>query len=468
MTRARTLLDKIWDAHAVVPETEDHPAILYIDLHLLHEVTSHAAFETVSKRGLTVRRPDLSFALCDHAVPTRGADSQGRLPFVSPATETQARLLEENCARHGIECRGALHPGRGIVHVVAPELGLTLPGSTVVCGDSHTCTHGAFGALAFGIGSSEVGYVLATQCLLARRPASVCVRLDGTPEPHATAKDIALAVLAALREETLDALGSFVIEFQGPVVDAFSMEERMTLCNLAIEAGARSGLVAPDETTFRWLDGRPRAPRGPAFAQAVAQWKTLASDPGARHARTCTVRLEGVGPRLTYGTTPAENIPIDAPSPHANAYMSVEEGALLLGRPVDVVFIGSCTNGRLSDLRAAAQVLKGGRVAPGVACVVVPGSGDVKAAAEAEGLHEVFLAAGAQWREPGCSFCVAMNGDALEPGQTAVSTSNRNFEGRQGPRSHTFLASPATAAACALAGRIADPRVSARASGGVS
>ena len=455
----RTLFAKVWDAHLVRPETADAPAVLYADLHLVHEVTSPQAFAALRQEGLRVRRPGRTVATMDHSTPTLPR-SAGRFPFAHADAEDQVRTLERNCAGNGIELHALGDEGQGIVHVIGPEMGLTQPGMTVVCGDSHTATHGAFGALAFGIGTTEVAHVLATQCLLQRRPKTLEVRIDGRLAPGVTAKDAILAVIARLG---VGGGTGHVIEYTGAAVRGVSMEERMTLCNMSIEAGARAGMVAPDETTFTYLHGRPRAPQGRNWYAALETWRKLASDHGARFDRT--VRLDGssLAPMITWGTDPGtaiavtEPVPADASDRVARA-MGVTPGAPLLGRKIDVVFVGSCTNGRLEDLRAAASVLRGRKVAAGVRTLVVPGSQRVKRAAESEGLDKVFRDAGAEWREPGCSMCIAMNGDALLPGQSAVSTSNRNFEGRQGKGGRTFLASPLTAAAAALRGAIADPR----------
>jgi 3-isopropylmalate/(R)-2-methylmalate dehydratase large subunit len=447
----RTLFDKIWDAH-VVAEEPGWPAILYIDLHLVHEVTSPQAFAGLAARGLTVRRPDRTVATMDHSIPTNG------LPIADDLARTQLRTLAENCRRHGITLHDARSPHRGIVHVIGPELGYTQPGMTIVCGDSHTSTHGAFGALAFGIGTSEVEHVLASQCLLQTRPRTLEVRCEGELPPGASAKDLVLAMIAELG---VGGATGHVIEYTGPAIRALDMEGRMTVCNMSIEAGARAGMIAPDETTFAYLRGRPHAPAD--FDAAVDRWRALCTDDGAAYDRTVVIDASRVAPMITYGTNPAMGIAVTASVPEAAdaralAYMGLSPGEPLLGRPIDVVFIGSCTNARLADMRAAAAVMRGRRIAPGVRVLVVPGSQAVKRAAEAEGLDRVFVEAGAEWREPGCSMCIAMNGDAIEPGQYAVSTSNRNFEGRQGRGGRTLLASPATAAAAAVTGRVTDVR----------
>ena len=463
MPKPKTLFDKLWDAHVVVPETAEAPAVLYIDLHLVHEVTSPQAFAELEARGLAPRRPDRTKATLDHSTPTLPADADGRLPYASAQSEAQVEALRRNCARHGIELFDLGDHRRGIVHVVAPELGLTRPGLTIVCGDSHTSTHGAFGSLAFGIGSSEVGHVLATQCLLQRKPKSLAITIDGPLGPGVSAKDVVLHVIGQIG---VNGGTGHVIEFRGSTVRAMSMEQRMTVCNMAIEAGARAGLVAPDATTFAWLANTPRAPKGADFDAAVASWLALASDEEAVFDREVQIDARQIRPTLTWGTHPGTAIAVDQriPAPgdaadaSALAYMQRHAGAPIAGTPVDVVFVGSCTNGRLSDLRDVARVLDGRHVHPRVRMLVVPGSEQVKREAEAEGIDAIVRAAGAEWREPGCSMCIAMNGDLVAPGQLAVSTSNRNFEGRQGPGARTLLASALTAAACAVAGRVADVR----------
>jgi 3-isopropylmalate/(R)-2-methylmalate dehydratase large subunit len=458
----RTLFDKLWDAHVVVPETDAAPAVLYVDLHLVHEVTSPQAFAELDARGLGVRRPERTKATLDHSTPTLPA-TDGRLPFVNAAAAAQVERLRENCAKHGIELFDLGHGQRGIVHVVGPELGLTRPGATIVCGDSHTSTHGAFGALAFGIGSSEVGHVLATQCLLQRKPKTLAVTVDGALGPGVGAKDLILHLIGTIG---INGGTGYVIEYRGSTIRALDMEQRMTVCNMSIEAGARAGMIAPDDVTFAYLKDRPRAPRGSAWDAAVAAWRTLASDPGAAFDREVVIDAADVEPTLTWGTHPGTAIGVDRPVPAPRdaadakglAYMGFQPGAALLGQPVDVVFVGSCTNGRLRDLRDVAAVLRGRRVHPRVRMLVVPGSEQVRREAEAEGIADVIRAAGAEWREPGCSMCIAMNGDLVAPGQLALSTSNRNFEGRQGPGARTVLASPLSAAVAAVAGHIADPR----------
>jgi len=466
----RTLFEKIWDAHLVEPETRETPAVLYVDLHLVHEVTSPQAFTVLRERGLRVRRPERAIATMDHSIPT--TPRRAGVPLLVEDRECAAQLsaLESNCREFGIELHALGSEQQGIVHVIGPELGLTLPGSTVVCGDSHTSTHGAFGALAFGIGTSEVAHVLATQCLLQRRPRTLQIRVDGQLKPGVSAKDLILAVIARIG---IAGGTGHAIEYTGSAVRALSMEERMTVCNMSIEAGARAGMVAPDDTTFQYLSGRPRAPKGAGWDRSVARWRALQGDAGASYDRTVEIDGGALEPRITFGTNPSMSAPIrgEVPDPgsvtdaadraaldRALRYMGLRPGQPLLGHPIDVVFIGSCTNARLSDLRSAASLLRGRKVAARVRTLVVPGSQNVKREAEAEGLDRIFRDAGAEWREPGCSMCIAMNGDQLHPGQSAVSTSNRNFEGRQGPGGRTFLASPLTAAASAVAGAIADPR----------
>ncbi|WP_250624502.1 3-isopropylmalate dehydratase large subunit [Pinirhizobacter soli] len=460
---ARTLLDKLWDAHQVVAETAATPGVLYVDLHLVHEVTSPQAFDELRSRGLTVRRRDRTLATLDHSTPTLPAGADGRRPYYTPEAESQVAKLEANVAEFGIDLLGWDSPDRGIVHVAGPEVGATHPGMTIVCGDSHTATHGAFGSLAFGIGTTEVGHVLATQCLLQRKPKSLAIHVEGTLQRGVTAKDLILHIIGRIG---IGGGTGHVIEYRGSTIRALSMEERMTVCNMSIEAGARAGLIAPDDTTFAWLEGRERAPKGAAWDQAVAHWRTLGSDEGAKYDQDVHIDASAITPSVTYGTHPGMVMPIAANVPKAADaleqkaldYMRVTPGKPMAGEHVDVVFIGSCTNARLSDLHAAADILRGRKVAGHVRMLVVPGSEKVRREAEAAGLHEVFRAAGAEWREPGCSMCIAMNGDLAQPGQLVVSTSNRNFEGRQGKGARTVLASPLVAAASAIAGVVADPR----------
>ncbi len=465
MTNPRTIIDKVWDSHVVVQEP-DCPAVLYIDLHLIHEVTSPQAFEGIRKRGLKVRRPDKTVATMDHSIPTLDPS----LPIADAQAAQQIAQLEKNAAEFGVRLYGMRSPNRGIVHVIGPELGLTQPGMTIVCGDSHTSTHGAFGALAFGIGTSEVEHVLATQCLLQRKPKTCEVRIDGRLSPGVTAKDIILALLAKIG---VGGGTGHVFEYTGSAIRALSMEERMTICNMSIEGGARAGIIAPDDHTFEYLVGREFAPKGDDWDASVQRWKALATDEGARYDKSISLDASALQPMITFGTNPGMGIPITSRVPDPNKvgdssqklalekalrYMGLQPGESLLGKQIDVVFIGSCTNSRLSDLRTAARLMKGWKVAPNVRMLVVPGSQQVKRQAEAEGLHTIFKEAGAEWRESGCSMCIAMNGDQLSPGQYAVSTSNRNFEGRQGKGGRTFLASPLTAVAAAVTGVITDVR----------
>ncbi|WP_397397243.1 3-isopropylmalate dehydratase large subunit [Phenylobacterium sp.] len=463
----KTLYDKIWDAHLVAEQ--DGEAILYIDLHLIHEVTTPQAFAGLRANRRKVRRPDRTLAVADHNIPTEG-QGLGVAAVADEEARLQLATLERNVADNGIEFFPMGDVRNGIVHVVGPEQGRTQPGMTIVCGDSHTSTHGAFGALAHGIGTSEVEHVLATQTLRQKKARNLRVVIEGTPAPGVSAKDFALAVIGEIG--TAGGTG-YVIEYAGDAVRALSMEGRMTLCNLTIEGGARAGLVAPDETTFDYLRGRPSAPKGGAWDIALASWKTLFSDPDAVFDREVRIDASAIAPLVTWGTSPEDVVPVTgtAPSPDAFAspdkrasvaraleYMGLEAGQPIASAKVDVVFIGSCTNSRIEDLRIAADIVRGRSVAPGVRAMVVPGSGLVKAQAEEEGLDEIFRAAGFDWREPGCSMCLGMNPDRLAPGERCASTSNRNFEGRQGRGGRTHLMSPAMAAAAALAGHIADVR----------
>jgi 3-isopropylmalate/(R)-2-methylmalate dehydratase large subunit len=464
MNPPRTLYRKIWDAHVVV-NPPGAPAVLYIDRHYIHEVTSPQAFDGLRRRGLPVRRPGWTTAVADHSIPTSLGETAP-----DPQAAAQVAALEANCREFGIDCFGPGHENQGIVHVVGPELGLTRPGMIIVCGDSHTASHGALGALAFGIGTSEVEQVLATQCLLQRPSPTFRIHVSGRLAPGVGAKDLVLALIARLG--TGGGAGH-VLEYSGPAIRALSMEARLTVCNMSIEAGARAGLIAPDDTTFEYLAGRPFAPQGEAWEESLSGWRALPSDPDAAYDRELSLDASVVEPMITFGTTPAMAMPVTGMVPDpaalhnpeeraglskALAYMGFPAGKPLLGHPVDVVFIGSCTNGRLDDLRAAAAILRNRRVAAGVRVLVVPGSRRVKREAEAAGLAEVFRQAGAEWREPGCSMCLAMNGDTVPAGAWCVATSNRNFEGRQGPGSRTLLAGPAVAAAAAVTGVIADPR----------
>ncbi len=465
MSVPQTLFDKVWESHVVTQEP-DSPAVLYIDLHLVHEVTSPQAFTGLRTRNLKVRRPDKTVATMDHSTPTTGIG----LPIMDQLAAAQIKQLEDNCTEFDVRLYNLTSEQRGIVHVIGPELGLTQPGMTIVCGDSHTSTHGAFGALAFGIGTSEVEHVMATQCLLQKRPKTFEVRIDGELGEGVSAKDIILALIAEIG--TGGGTGH-VFEYRGETIRGLSMEERMTICNMSIEGGARAGMIAPDDTTFEYLAGREFVPKGEAWDQAVAAWRELPSDEDAEFDRSIVINASELEPMLTYGTNPGMGIPVTGriPDPDnlsdpgqkagldkALKYMDLQPGETLAGRKVDVVFIGSCTNSRISDLRLAASVMKDRKVAEGVHVLVVPGSQQIKRQAEAEGLDQVFKNAGAEWREAGCSMCIAMNGDQLEPGQYAVSTSNRNFEGRQGKGGRTFLASPLTAAAAAVTGQVTDVR----------
>jgi 3-isopropylmalate/(R)-2-methylmalate dehydratase large subunit len=461
----KTLIEKVWDNHIVLEEP-GAPSLIYIDLHLVHEVTSPQAFSGLRERGLKVRRPARTLATTDHSIPT----TDRSLPIVDPIARKQLEQFEKNCADFAIQCFGVHSEKQGIVHVIGPEQGATQPGMTVVCGDSHTATHGAFGALAFGIGTSEVEMVLATQCLLQRKSKTFQVRVDGTLKPGVEAKDIILALIAKIG---IGGGTGHVIEYCGPTIRSLSMDQRMTVCNMSIEGGARAGMIAPDDTTFQYIAGRPMAPKGAAWDAAVARWKKLPTDEGALYDRAVSIDADALEPMITYGTNPGMGVGITSPVPDPSSiadpieresvekalrYMGLEGGKPLLGHPVDVVFIGSCTNSRISDLRSAARVLKGRKVNPKVRVMVVPGSQEVKHQAEAEGLPQIFREAGCEWREPGCSMCIAMNGDQLSPGQYSVSTSNRNFEGRQGKGGRTFLASPLTAAASAVTGTVTDVR----------
>jgi 3-isopropylmalate/(R)-2-methylmalate dehydratase large subunit len=461
---AKTLFEKIWERHVVVPETADTPAVLYIDLHLTHEVTSPQAFSVLRSRGLKVRRPDRTLVTMDHSTPTDTAQIFGGKPIALESAAKQILKLEQNCAEFGLDLIGLKDDRRGIVHIIGPELGATQPGKTIVCGDSHTSTHGAFGALAFGIGTTEVGYVLATQCLLQRRPRTLAIEVTNRLTPGVSAKDLVLAIIGRIG---VNGGTGHVIEYRGTAIEALSMDERMTVCNMSIEAGARAGMVAPDETTFAYLEGRPRAPQGEAWERAVADWHGLRTDADARFDQRVELDAAGVEPMISYGTNPGMVAPVsgrvperpgDAVFARALDYMGLAPGEPLRDRPVQVVFVGSCTNARLSDLEVAAKVLAGRKVATGVRMLVVPGSQQVKREAEARGLAKVFTEAGAEWRESGCSMCLGMNGDTVPQGQYCVSTSNRNFEGRQGSGARTLLASPATAAATAVRGRVTDPR----------
>ena len=463
MSAPESLFDKLWNSHVVLPQSYATPAIIYIDLHLVHEVTSPQGFDLLREKGIGVRRPERTLATLDHATPTLPIDEHGQRPYVTEQARQQVQTLRRNCADFGIKLHDWDSPSRGIVHVMGPELGATQPGMTIVCGDSHTSTHGAFGALAFGIGTTEVGHVLAKQCLLQNKPHSMRINLQGQPGEGVTAKDLALNII---RHLGMNGGTGYVIEYAGEAVRGLDMESRMTLCNLTIEAGARAGMIAPDDVTIEYLRDRPMVPAGEAFERVADTWRQLVSDPGAHFDHEISLDAATMRPTITYGTDPGMSVPVGEPIPQATTathkkarqYMGFHDGQCLSDRQVDVVFIGSCTNGRISDLRAAAKVLRGRRIADHVRMLVVPGSENVRRQAELEGLHTVFGAAGAEWRLPGCSMCIAMNGDMVPPGKTAVSTSNRNFEGRQGAGARTMLASPETAAASAVMGRVAQVR----------
>jgi 3-isopropylmalate/(R)-2-methylmalate dehydratase large subunit len=463
--RPRTLFEKVWDAH-VVAQDEGAPTVLYVDLHLVHEVTSPQAFALLRQQGLAVRRPDRTFATMDHAIPTRPVG----IGLWPADAAHQVRTLRENCRDFGITLWDIEGDVQGIVHVVGPEMGLTQPGTTVVCGDSHTSTHGAFGALAFGIGTSEVGHVLATQCLLQRKPRTFAIHVDGELGPGVTAKDIILAIIARI-----GAGGGrgHVFEYRGSAIRRLSMANRMTICNMSIEGGARAGMIAPDQVTFDYVQGRPYAPTGADWERALAYWRTLHSDEGAAYDRELHLTAQELQPMVTYGTNPGQGVPVTGRIPRedeledpaerrsllsALEYMGLRQGQSMEGQPVDIVFIGSCTNSRIEDLREAASIVHGRRVADNVWAIVVPGSKAVKAQAEAEGLDRTFVEAGFEWRGAGCSMCLAMNDDKAGAGKYVASTSNRNFQGRQGPGARSLLMSPIMAAAAAVHGRIVDVR----------
>ncbi|MBM4216823.1 MAG: 3-isopropylmalate dehydratase large subunit [Gammaproteobacteria bacterium] len=464
MTSAKTMFEKVWSTHEVTPQTAETPAVIFIDLHLTHEVTSPQAFTVLRERGLKVRRPDLTLATMDHSTPTRTEQVFGSAPISIESAAKQIRQLEINCAEFGVELLGLQDARRGIVHIIGPELGITQPGKTIVCGDSHTSTHGAFGALAFGIGTTEVGHVLATQCLLQKKPKTCAIEVRGKLPAGVTPKDLILAIIGKVG---VSGGTGYVFEYRGEAIRALSMDQRMTICNMSIEAGARAGMIAPDEATYEYLKNTPRAPKGKAWDDALAYWKTLPSDNGATFDKVVEIDASSLEPMVTYGTNPGMVVSVtgripdrrgDAVFDAAMKYMGLSPGQPIAEAPVNVVFVGSCTNGRLVDLRAAAKVLSGRKIAKGVRMLVVPGSQEVKRLAEAEGLADVFKAAGAEWRESGCSMCLGMNGDTVNKGEYSVSTSNRNFEGRQGVGARTLLASPETAAASAVLGRVADPR----------
>jgi 3-isopropylmalate/(R)-2-methylmalate dehydratase large subunit len=469
MSEPRTIAEKIWDQH-VVRSREGQPDLLYVDLHLVHEVTSPQAFDGLRVAGRTVRRPELTLATADHNVPTDPRQVRGELPMTDELSIAQLEALRANCEEFGIRLFPMGSRNQGIVHIIGPELGLTQPGAVIVCGDSHTATHGAFGALAFGIGTSEVEHVLATQTLPQRMPKTLAIEVEGSLPPGTTPKDLILHILGVIG---VDGGTGHVIEYRGQAFEEMSMEGRMTVCNMSIEGGARAGLVAPDETTFAYLKDKPYAPKGADWDAAIEAWRALRTDDGAVFDRVVRIDAADVVPTVTWGTTPAQSVPVTGAVPtideapdeatakqwqRALDYMGLSGGETMTDIEVDTVFIGSCTNGRLEDLRAVAEVVKGRRVKDGIRAMVVPGSGLVAAAAEAEGLDQVLIEAGFDWRAPGCSMCLGMNPDQLAPGERCASTSNRNFEGRQGFKGRTHLVSPAMAAAAALTGRLTDVR----------
>ncbi|MCM3747543.1 3-isopropylmalate dehydratase large subunit [Paenibacillus pasadenensis] len=462
--KKRTMFEKIWDNHVIQSE-EGKPSIIYIDLHLVHEVTSPQAFEGLRLAGRKIRRPDRTFATMDHNVPTKD-----RFNIKDPISKQQVDTLTQNCADFGVKLFDLNNIDQGVVHVMGPEIGLTWPGKTIVCGDSHTSTHGAFGALAFGIGTSEVEHVMATQCLQQSRPKTMAIRFNGSRKPGVTAKDLILGLIA---QYGTDFATGYVLEYTGDAITSLTMEERMTVCNMSIEGGARAGLIAPDSTTFEYLRGREYAPQGEDFDKAILVWSELTSDEGAEYDTVLDFDVDSLIPQVTWGTSPGMGTditsavpnPADLPTENerkaaekALEYMDLKPGTPMAEIPIDYVFIGSCTNGRIEDLRAAAEIARGYKVSDRVTAIVVPGSGRVKMQAEKEGLDQIFTEAGFEWREAGCSMCLAMNPDVLQPGQRCASTSNRNFEGRQGRGGRTHLVSPAMAAAAAIAGRFTDVR----------
>ena len=460
----KTLFEKVWASHVVLEETPHIPAIIYVDLHLIHEVTTPQAFTLLREKEISVHRPDLTLGTMDHSTPTTPVKSFKDLAVVSEGAANQILTMQKNCRDFGIELLDFDSDYRGIVHVIGPELGATQPGKTIVCGDSHTSTHGAFGALAFGIGTTEVAHVLATQSLLQRKANTLAINVSGKLQAGVTAKDVILAIIGKIG---VDGGTGHVIEYRGTVISEMNMESRMTICNMSIEAGARAGMIAPDDTTIEYLEGRPRSPTGRDWDNAIQRWRKLPSEVDAIFDKSVDICGETLEPMVTFGTNPGMVIAINDPVPQPNGdmgfrnaldYMQLSPGKPLTESPVDVVFVGSCTNSRLSDLKTAADILRGRKVAPGVRMLVVPGSQQIKHEAESMGLHKVFEDAGAEWRESGCSMCIGMNGDTVPNGKLSVSTSNRNFEGRQGIGARTILASPLTASASAIEGRVADPR----------
>lgn len=455
-----TLFEKVWQQHCVSQESAETPAVLYIDTHLIHEVTSPQAFQMLRDKSLKLRRPDRTFATCDHSTPTSKPNSRGEYQFFGEQEKNQVEQLKKNCEEFSVPLYELGNKKQGIVHVIGPERGITQPGQTIVCGDSHTSTHGAFGALAFGIGTSEVGYTFATQCILQRKPKTFGIEISGQLSPGVTAKDIILTIIQKIG---IGGATGHVIEYFGSTIDSLSMDERMTICNMSIEAGAKAGMIAPDEKTFAYLKDKEFAPKGKDWQSAVDGWKQLYTDDGATYDQKIEISAAVIEPMITYGTNPQMGIKIGAVIPSNNEtqalqYMGLEQQQQLAGKSVDVVFIGSCTNSRISDLRDAAKIFKDRKVANHVRTLIVPGSHEIKQQAEQEGIADIFLAAGAEWREPGCSMCLGMNGDIIQDKQFCVSTSNRNFEGRQGKGGRTLLASPLTAAAAAVTGRVTDPR----------
>ena len=460
----KTLFEKVWASHVVLEETPHIPAIIYVDLHLIHEVTTPQAFTLLREKEISVHRPDLTLGTMDHSTPTTPVKSFKDLAVVSEGAANQILTMQKNCRDFGIELLDFDSDYRGIVHVIGPELGATQPGKIIVCGDSHTSTHGAFGALAFGIGTTEVAHVLATQSLLQRKANTLAINVSGKLQAGVTAKDVILAIIGKIG---VDGGTGHVIEYRGTVISEMNMESRMTICNMSIEAGARAGMIAPDDTTIEYLEGRPRSPTGRDWDNAIQRWRKLPSEIDAIFDKSVDICGETLEPMVTFGTNPGMVIAINDPVPQPNGdmgfrnaldYMQLSPGKPLTESPVDVVFVGSCTNSRLSDLKTAADILRGRKVAPGVRMLVVPGSQQIKHEAESMGLHKVFEDAGAEWRESGCSMCIGMNGDTVPNGKLSVSTSNRNFEGRQGIGARTILASPLTASASAIEGRVADPR----------
>jgi|TARA_B110000240_G_scaffold190479_1_gene231717 3-isopropylmalate/(R)-2-methylmalate dehydratase large subunit len=464
INKPKTLFEKVWIEHEVNHETSSSPAILYIDLHLIHEVTTPQAFSLLKNLNLSVRMPNLTIGTMDHSTPTVPVRSFKDIEIAGKSAANQVRTMMKNCEEFGIELFGFESKNRGIVHVIGPELGLTQPGKTIVCGDSHTSTHGAFGALAFGIGTTEVGHVLATQCLLQRKPKTLLIEVNGHLNKGVTAKDLILAIIGQIG---VSGGTGYVMEFKGDAISNMDMEARLTICNMSIEAGAKSGMIAPDDTTYNYLYGRPRSPKGSDWDRALLRWKSLPSDSEATYDKKVSIDASKLTPMVTFGTNPGMVIGVNDSVPQKKndksfnkslEYMQVLPGKLISDNEVDVVFIGSCTNSRINDLQQAAQILKGRKISKKVKMLVVPGSQKIKKEAEDLGLDKIFISAGAQWRESGCSMCLGMNGDTVSSGKLSVSTSNRNFEGRQGKGARTILASPLTAAASAIEGRVADPR----------